>query len=123
MLRVNDSNGPGITVTEVASSKLNEGSKEPPIISPIEYKMSFSPAVHSCGGETETIPGLPCETSTYLRLGHKVETVASENCTSLLEAKAACLGRTKMRMTKDFVICATAFPAASEIVRLIPGGL
>ena len=85
--------------------------------------MSFSPAVHSSGGETETTPALPSVTLTYVKLGHMDGTGTSVVCRSLLEGDVARRGRTKIRITKDFVILETAFPATSVTVRLIDGKL
>ena len=68
-------------------------------------------------------PELPSETVTYVILGHMDETVASRDCKRLREVGIADLGRTETRMTIDFLILETKFPPASEIVRLIEGGL
>jgi hypothetical protein len=83
--------------------------------------MSFSPAIHNCGGETDKRPVLPSVTLTYERLGHKDEISSSTVCRSLLEVEAFGLDRTSMRMTKDFSIFVRVFPAASEIVRVTEG--
>jgi hypothetical protein len=69
------------------------------------------------------VPALPCKTLTYVTLGQIDETASAEDCSSILEEADDRLGRTTMRMTNAFVTLRMLFPAASEMVKLIGGGI
>jgi hypothetical protein len=83
--------------------------------------MSFWPAVHRIGGETEINPELSAETIINVRLEHGVFKASTEVCSSLLGVDASRFGWTRIRMTSFCDIVWIPFMAMSNNVIFTAG--